>query len=87
MLVVRPPGPGYADVSGASYIDVLLYGSTRASVGGPRRPASFTYTGMTPSSGDLDDNLAKGATLTDVGERLGHLIESKGAVDVDIDVA
>jgi hypothetical protein len=35
---------------------------------------------------DLYHNLAQGAPLADVGQRLGHLFEAKGAVDVDTDV-
>lgn len=42
---------------------------------------------MTPSSGYLDDHFAESATLTDMGQRLGHLIEPKRAIDVNIDVA
>ena len=35
---------------------------------------------------DHDDDLAEGMTLTDVGERVGYLVESVRAVDVDGDV-
>jgi hypothetical protein len=42
---------------------------------------------MALPSSDLDDHLAEGATFTVVGQRLGHLFESKPAIDVDLDLA
>jgi short chain dehydrogenase len=39
------------------------------------------------SSGDLDHHLAESAAFTNAGQRLGHVVESKRAIDVNIDLA
>lgn len=39
------------------------------------------------AQGYLDDHLAKGATLTNAGERLGYVVEPVRAINVDLYVA